>query len=85
VAEACRKASDVGLPVTHGSGPLLGEHVRSQGIEISDRSASRILQDADLQPHRPQMYLTSHDDVAPARDAGDPARATDGGGRHCDL
>jgi len=36
--------------------------VRSQGIEISDRSVSRILHDADLQPHRQQMYLTSHDD-----------------------
>jgi len=36
--------------------------VRSQGIEISDRSVSRILHDADLQAHRQQMYLTSHDD-----------------------
>lgn len=61
-AEACRPPSDVGLPVTHWSASLLGEHVRSQGIEISDRSVSRILQDADLQPHRQQMYLTSHDD-----------------------
>ncbi len=52
----------MGLPVTHWSAPLLGEHVRSQGIEISDRSVARILQDADLQPHRQQMYLTSHDD-----------------------
>jgi transposase len=52
----------VGLPVTHWSAPLLGEHVRAQGIEISDRSVSRILHDADLQPHRQQMYLTSHDD-----------------------
>jgi transposase len=50
------------LPVTHWSASLLGEHMRSQGIEISDRSVSRILQDADLQPHRQQMYLTSHDD-----------------------
>ena len=36
--------------------------MRSQGISISDRSVSRILQDADLQPHRQQMYLTSHDE-----------------------
>ena len=36
--------------------------MRSQGIEISDRSVSRIIHDADLQPHRQQMYLTSHDD-----------------------
>ncbi len=41
-AEACRPPSDVGLPVTHWSAPLLGEHVRSQGIQISDRSVSRI-------------------------------------------
>jgi transposase len=59
-AEACRPPSDVGLPVTQWSARLLGEHVRLQGIEISDRSVSRILQDADLQPHRQQMYLTSH-------------------------
>jgi hypothetical protein len=52
----------VGLPVTHWSAPLLGEHVRSQGIAISDRSVSRILEGADLQPDRQQMYLTSHDD-----------------------
>ena len=34
----------------------------AQGIEISERSVSRILHDADLQPHRQQMYLTSHDE-----------------------
>jgi hypothetical protein len=41
---------------------LLGEHVRSEGIEVSDRTVGRIMKDADLQPHRQQMYLTSHDD-----------------------
>jgi hypothetical protein len=40
---------------------LLGEHVRSEGIQVSDRTVGRILKDADLQPHRQQMYLTSHD------------------------
>jgi hypothetical protein len=50
------------MPVTHWSASLLGEHVRAQGIEISDPSVSRILEDADLQPHRQQMYLTSHDE-----------------------
>ena len=49
-------------PVTHWSASLLGEHVRAQGIQISDRSDGRVHQDADLQPHRQQMYLTSHDD-----------------------
>jgi len=29
---------------------------------VSDRTVGRILKDADLQPHRQQMYLTSHDD-----------------------
>lgn len=29
---------------------------------MSDRTVSRILCDADLQPHRQQMWLTSHDD-----------------------
>src|SRR6185369_16136267 len=61
-AEACRPPGEVGLPVTRWSAPLLGEHVRSQGIAISDRSVSRILQDADLRSHRQQMYLTSHDE-----------------------
>jgi hypothetical protein len=41
---------------------LLGEHVRAQGIEASDRTVGRILRDGDLQPHRQKMYLTSHDD-----------------------
>ena len=50
------------MPVTHWSASLLGVHVRAQGIQISDRSVGRILKDADLQPHRQQMYLTSHDD-----------------------
>jgi hypothetical protein len=41
---------------------LLGPHVRSQGIDISDTSIRRILKTADLQPHRQKMWLTSHDD-----------------------
>jgi hypothetical protein len=32
------------------------------GIEVSDRTVGRILDDADLQPHRQRMYLTSQDD-----------------------
>ena len=48
--------------MTHWSAPLLGMHVRRQGIVMSDRTVSRILHDADLQPHRQQMWLTSHDD-----------------------
>jgi transposase len=50
------------LPVTHWSAQLLGEHVRDQGIQVSDRTVGRVLQSADLQPHRQKMYLTSHDD-----------------------
>lgn len=61
-AAACRQPSDVGLPITHWSISLLGKHVRSEGIDISDRSVGRILADADLQPHRQKMYLTSQDD-----------------------
>ncbi|HVS61303.1 MAG TPA: IS630 family transposase [Gemmatimonadaceae bacterium] len=62
VAEACRPPRDVGVPVTHWSAHLLGEHVRSQGVAMSDRTVSRILHDADLRPHRQQMWLTSQDD-----------------------
>ncbi len=61
-SEACRPPRDVGIPVTHWSAALLGEHVRRQGLAISDRAVSRILHDADLQPHRQKMYLTSHDE-----------------------
>jgi len=48
--------------VTHWSAPLLGEHVRHEGIAASDRTVGRILKQALLQPHRQKMYLTSHDD-----------------------
>ena len=61
-AEACRPPKDAGIPVTHWSAALLGDHVRAQGIDTSNRTVGRILRDADLQPHRQKMYLTSHDD-----------------------
>ena len=62
VAEACRPPADVGLPVTHWSLALLGPHVRSLKIPVSDTSVRRILNDADLQPHRQRMWMTSQDD-----------------------
>ncbi|MBA3844780.1 MAG: IS630 family transposase [Actinobacteria bacterium] len=62
VAEACRKPSDVGIPVTHWSSALLTEHLRGQNWTISESSVRRILKDADLQPHRQKMWLTSQDD-----------------------
>jgi transposase len=67
VAEACRTPSDVGVPVTHWSGALLGEHLRAQGCVISDSSVRRILADAQLQPHRQKMWLTSQDDELRAK------------------
>lgn len=36
--------------------------MRGQDIAASDRTVGRILRDADLQPHRQKMYLTSHDE-----------------------
>jgi hypothetical protein len=48
--------------VTHWSAPLLGNHVRVLGIPVSDSGVRRILSDADLQPHRQKMWLTSQDD-----------------------
>ena len=50
------------MPITHWSAHWLGEHVRSLGVELSDRSVARILQTAPLKPHRQKMWLTSHDD-----------------------
>jgi len=67
VAEGCRKPSDVGIPVTHWSSALLAEHLRSQNWTISESSVRRILQDADLQPHRQKMWLTSQDNEYRAR------------------
>jgi hypothetical protein len=61
-AEACRPPKEVGVPVTHWSAHLLAEHLRASGIVVSDRTVGRILRDADLQPHRQRMWLTSHDD-----------------------
>jgi hypothetical protein len=62
VSEACRPPKDVGVPVTQWSAHLLGQHLRGQDVAISDRMISRILHDADLQPHRQRMWLTSQDD-----------------------
>jgi hypothetical protein len=61
-ASACQPPRSVGVPVTHWSASLLGEHVRANGIEVSDRNVGRILKQAALQPHKQQMYLTSHDE-----------------------
>ena len=62
VAEATRPPTEVGIPVTHWSISLLGEHVRSLKIQVSDSSVRRILNDAELQPHRQRMWMTSQDD-----------------------
>lgn len=62
MAEACRPPQDVGVPVTHWSCSLLGTHVRSLGIDMSDSSVGRILRAAPLQPHRQKMWLNSQDD-----------------------
>jgi hypothetical protein len=62
VAEACRPPQEVGVPVTHWSVHLLGDHLRAQDVAVSDRTVARILRDADLKPHRQRMWLTSQDD-----------------------
>jgi hypothetical protein len=41
--------------VTQWSSVLLGEHLRGQGWVISDSSVRRILEDADLKPHRQKI------------------------------
>lgn len=62
MAAACRSPSDFALPVTHWSSHLLGVELRKKGTVIGDRTVSRILHDANLQPHRQKMWLTSHDE-----------------------
>jgi transposase len=61
-AEACRPPADVGVPVTHWSARLLADYLRSIGWEVSESSVRRLLHQADLQPHRQKMWLTSHDE-----------------------
>lgn len=61
-SEACRPPADVGVPVTHWSGRLLGDYLRRNGWDLSDSTVQRILKSAPLQPHRQKMWLTSHDD-----------------------
>lgn len=64
MAEACRTPSDVGVPVTHWSAGLLTVHLESLNLDfdVSESSVRRILRDADLQPHRQKMWLTSQDE-----------------------
>ena len=62
VAEACRLPADVGIPVTHWSVALLGNHLRAEGFAVSDSTVHRVMQRAPLQPHRQKMWLTSHDE-----------------------
>jgi transposase len=52
----------VGLPVTEWSDALLSVHLRSCDLVISARTVGRILHDADLQPHRQKMWLSSQDE-----------------------
>jgi DDE superfamily endonuclease len=52
----------VGVPVTHWSIALLGEHLRRNAWALSDATLRRILIDAKLQPHRQKMWLSSQDD-----------------------
>ena len=48
--------------MTQWSNALLGDYLRQSGWVLSDTTVGRILSDADLQPHRQKMWLTSHDD-----------------------
>jgi len=62
VAEACRPPGDVGIPVTHWSAHLLADYLRREGWDLSESTVRRILRQAELQPHRQKMWLTSHDE-----------------------
>ncbi|MFT3763961.1 MAG: IS630 family transposase [Minicystis sp.] len=41
---------------------MLGEHLRQNILWLSNSTVQRILRDAQLQPHRQKMWLTSQDD-----------------------
>lgn len=62
VAEACRAPKDVGVPVTHWSRSLLQVHLAGLSLVLSESAIGRILNDADLQPHRQKMWLNSQDE-----------------------
>ncbi|MFO0762975.1 MAG: transposase, partial [Byssovorax sp.] len=48
--------------MTQWSCALLSAHLGCSGIEASETTVRRILQQARLRPHRQKMWLTSHDE-----------------------
>lgn len=61
---ACEKPEDYGLPITHWSQSELANEVVRQGIieSISQRSVGRLLNEADIKPHRIRYWLTPKPD-----------------------
>lgn len=64
IALACENPKDHGRPITHWSQSELADEVTKQGIieSISQRSIGRLLNEADLKPHRIRYWLTPKPD-----------------------
>ena len=64
LALACKPPEQFGRPVTHWTAKELALEVIQQGIvsHISERTMGRLLEEADLKPHRSRYWLNSSPD-----------------------
>src|SRR5215470_9461532 len=60
-ATACEPPQQSGLPITHWTHPELANEVQNRGIvgSISPRHLGRLLDEADLRPHRVRYWLNA--------------------------
>lgn len=60
-AMACEDPANYRLPISHWSARELAEEMVTQGIveDISARHVGRLLEEADLKPHRSQYWLNA--------------------------
>ncbi len=60
---ACRPPTEAGQPITHWSASELRDAFlrAEEGVPISVRTIGRVLDEAQLQPHRQRYFLTSRD------------------------
>lgn len=63
IALACERLDESGLPLSHWSSSELAQEAVRRGIveSISPRHVGRILNEADIQPHKVRGWLTSPD------------------------
>ena len=64
IAIACEQPQDSNIPISHWTPEALADEAIKRGVveNISPRSVGRFLNEADLQPHRVQYWLTPKPD-----------------------